>query len=193
MPHRFDTRKKNHLLSEERHEALQPEQLLRSLGLKEGDTLADIGCGPGFFTLPAAEIVGAAGLVIAADVQGEMLSTVRSRVAEKGYTNVHVMKSSELDVPLPPDSVDVVLLAFVLNEVEHRSSFLHRMARLLKPEGRVAVLEWEKHEQPEGPPVEDRVSADELIADAMAAGLKLEERRELSEHQYLCTFVSTGR
>ena len=189
MPHKFDTRNKNVLLSEERHEALKPEELLRSLGLKRGQTMADIGCGPGFFTVPAATIVGPRGLVIAGDVQGEMLSAVRSRVAEQGLENVRVVKTSDMEVPLPPGTCDLVLLAFILDEVPQRARFLHRAARLAKPGGRIAVLEWEKHETPVGPPLEDRISPEELIADAAAAGLTMEEQRALNEHQYLCVFV----
>lgn len=189
MPHKFDTRNRNLLLSEERHEALKPEELLRSLGLKRGQTMADIGCGPGFFTVPAATIVGPRGLVIAGDVQGEMLSAVRSRVAEQGLENVRVVKTSDMEVPLPPATCDLVLLAFILDEVPQRARFLHRAARLAKPGGRIAVLEWEKHETPVGPPLEDRISPEELIADAAAAGLTMEEQRALNEHQYLCVFV----
>ena len=192
MPHKFDTRDRNLLLSDERHEALKPEELLRSLGLKRGQTMADIGCGPGFFTLPAAHIVGPSGLVMAADVQGEMLSAVRSRVAEQGLENVRVVKTSDTEVPLPADTCDLVLLAFVLDEVPMRSRFLHRAARLARAGGSIAVLEWEKHETPVGPPLEDRIAPDELIADATAAGLKMEEQRALSEDQYLCVFVPTA-
>lgn len=192
MPHKFDTRNRHMLLADERYEALKPETLLRSLGLKRGQTMADIGCGPGFFTLPAATIVGPNGLVLAADVQGEMLSAVRSRVAEQGLTNVRVVKTSDTEVPLPPATCDLVLLAFVIHEVPMRSRFLHRAARLVKPGGHLAILEWEKHQTPTGPPVEDRIGPDELIADALAAGLKLQEQRALSEHHYLCVFVPTA-
>src|SRR5690242_10924468 len=62
MPHKSDPREKEMLLSEERQAALQPGKLLRRLGLRSGDTLADVGSGPGFFTLPAAQIVGPEGL-----------------------------------------------------------------------------------------------------------------------------------
>ena len=191
MPHKFDTRDRQRLLSEERFEALQPESLLRSLGLKEGDTIADIGAGPGFFTIPAAQIVGDHGLVLAADVQGEMLTAVKARVTEHGLTNVRVLKTSETDIPLPPESCDFVLLAFVLDEIDQRSRFLLRVARLLKPEGRIAVLEWRKEEQSEGPPIADRVSEEELTADAQAAGLLISQSRELNDHQYLIVLTSS--
>ncbi len=185
MPHKSDPREKEKLLSEERQAALQPAKLLRRLGLRSGDTIADVGSGPGFFTLPAAQIVGADGLVYAADIQGEMLTAVRSRAAQEGLTNIRLVKTSESSVPIPPESCDMVLLAFTLNEIDQHASFLHRLARLLKPNGKLVILEWEKHEQPEGPPLPDRVDQDALNADATAAGLQVEKQESLNEHQYL--------
>jgi ubiquinone/menaquinone biosynthesis C-methylase UbiE len=193
MPQKFDIRLRQELLSEEREASLQPSALLHGLGLSSGDTVADIGCGPGFFTIPAAEIVGESGVVLAADIQGEMLSAVRSRAAEHGLTNIHVVKSSDKGIPIPDGSCDVVLMAFVLDEVEQRSSFLHRAARLLKPRGRLAVLEWVKEQEVAGPPLVDRISPEELLADAHAAGLYLDEQRELNDQQYLCTFTRDKR
>jgi ubiquinone/menaquinone biosynthesis C-methylase UbiE len=193
MPQKFDIRQRQELLSEQREDMLQPGALLRRLGLSSGDTVADIGCGPGFFTLPAAEIVGEGGVVLAADIQGEMLSAIRSRAAEHGLTNVHVVKTSDKEIPIPDASCDVVLLAFVLDEVEQRASFLHRAARLLKPGGRLAVLEWEKEQQPDGPPMADRISPEELRADADAAGLYLDEQRELNDLHYICVFTRARR
>ncbi|HEX9412994.1 MAG TPA: class I SAM-dependent methyltransferase [Ktedonobacterales bacterium] len=185
MAHKFDPRLKDQLLTDERYELLQPAELLRSLGLKPGDTLADIGCGPGFFTLPAAEIVGVDGHVLAADIQGDMLSAVKARVSERGLTNVRVVKSSDTEVPLPAGRAEMVLLAFTLNEIDHRARFLHRVSRLLKPNGKVIVLEWEKRDEPVGPPASERVSSDEMLKDAEAAGLQVVEQRSLNEHHYL--------
>lgn len=193
MPVKFDPRHKDRLLSEDRHTRLQPRALLRSLGLKPGDSLADIGCGPGFFTIPAAEIVGPEGLVVAADIQGEMLTAVRVRAAEQGLHNVRLVKTSESDVPLRAETFDVVLAAFMLHEVPRHATFLRKMALLLKPNGRLAVIEWQKHETEFGPPLEDRIAPDELIADAQAAGLRLHRRRDLGEDQYLCTFVQVEK
>jgi ubiquinone/menaquinone biosynthesis C-methylase UbiE len=185
MPNKFDTRKKDVLLSDERLEALRPEELLRDLGLGAGQTVADIGCGPGFFTLPAARIVGEQGHVFAADVQGEMLTAVRARAAEAGLANIRVVKTSDTEIPMPAASCDFVLLFFVLHEIDQRAHFLHRAARLLKPEGRLAVMEWRRSEQMEGPPQADRIDPEELEADAQAAGLHVAEQREVNDRQYL--------
>ena len=185
MPTKFDARKKEQLLSEEREQALKPEQLLRGLGLKEGDTMADIGCGPGFFTIPAAQIVGERGVVLAADVQGEMLSAVKSRVTEKGLKNVRVVKTSDTDVPLPADSCDFVLLAFVLHEIDNRASFLHKVGKLLKKKARLAVIEWQPIAEENGPPVENRIAPESVAEDAHAAGLQTLDRHELNDHHYV--------
>ncbi|HEX8997208.1 MAG TPA: class I SAM-dependent methyltransferase [Ktedonobacterales bacterium] len=188
MPQRFDTRKRFNLLSDERAAALQPEKLLRELGLRGGMTIADIGCGPGFFTIPAAQIVGPKGVVLAADIQGEMLSAVRSRALEHGLSNVRIVKTNDREIPIPAGICDFALLAFTLHEVEHRASFLHRAARTLKHGGRLIALEWEKVETEKGPPLEDRISPEELIADGQAAGLRVADERELPGGQYLRVF-----
>ncbi|HEX6817164.1 MAG TPA: methyltransferase domain-containing protein [Ktedonobacterales bacterium] len=190
MPTKFDPRQKERLLSADREARLHPKELLRTLGLKAGDSLADIGCGPGFFTIPAAELVGPDGQIVAADIQGEMLTTVRVRAAEQGLHNVRLVKASESDVPLRPGQFDVVLSAFVLHEVPRHATFLRKMALLLKPKGRLAVMEWQKRATEFGPPLEDRITPDELIADAQAAGLRMSKRQDLGDEQYLCVFVA---
>lgn len=189
MPHKFDVREKQLLLSEEREAILQPEKLLTALGLKPGHTIADIGCGPGFFALPAARIVGEYGRVLAGDIQGEMLTAVRSRATEAGLENVRVVKTGEVEIPIVPESCDFVLLAFVLNEIEQRATFLHRAARLLKPSGRLAVLEWQIRDEVSGPPLSERIPPEELEEDARTAGLRMSEQGDLGDGQYYCVFV----
>ncbi|HEU5367496.1 MAG TPA: methyltransferase domain-containing protein [Ktedonobacterales bacterium] len=189
MGHKFDPANRHLLFAEDRIERFDRYALLRSLGVGEGKVVADLGCGPGFFTLPASELVGPTGKVFAVDVQQEMVDDLRSRLAQQGITNVMVRRSSELEPSIPQRSVDLALLAFVLHEIDQRSSFLLAAKRLLRDDGRIAVLEWEKIETPTGPPLEVRVTADEIIADAAAAGLALEEQRSIHEWHYVLTFV----
>ncbi len=189
MSRKYDPAIRHMLLAEDRMQRFDRYELLRSLGVRAGKVVADLGCGPGFFTLPAAELVGPAGKVYAVDVQQEMVDDLRSRLAREGITNVAVRRSSELEPSIPQRSSDLVLLAFVLLEVEQRSSFLLAAKRLLKPDGRIAVLEWEKIETPVGPPLEQRITADEIIADATAAGLALVEQRPVHDWHYLLIFA----
>lgn len=189
MPLKFDPRLKDQLLAEERQRLLQPSKLLRSLGLHAGDALADIGCGPGFFTLPAAEIVGVRGLIYAADIQGDMLSTVKTRASEAKLNNIQVVKSNDTQVPIPPASVDMVLLAFTLHEIDQRARFLHRVSRLLKPGGKLVVIEWEKQSDTPGPPANTRLTPDDVAKDAEAAGLVVAEQRALNPQHFLCVLT----
>ena len=189
MGRKFDPAIKHLLLAEDRIQRFDRIELLRSLGVGEGKVVADLGCGPGFFTLPASELVGASGKIYAVDVQQEMVDDLRARLAQQGITNVAVRRSGELEPSIPQRSVDLALLAFVLHEIDQRSSFLLAAKRLLRDDGRIAVLEWEKIETPVGPPVEVRITADEIIADAAAAGLALVEQRSVHEWHYVLTFA----
>ncbi len=180
MSKKFDARLKDRLLASERYERFPPAETLRAFGLKAGDTIADIGCGPGFFTLPAAEIVGPQGRVIAADVQSDMIAAVSDRVKEARLTNVVIVKASDAEVAIPPESCDLVWLCFMLHEVPRRSGFLHRLRGVVKPGGSLAIIEWEKVESEMGPPVDERVTPDEIIADAQAAGFAVRERRQMA-------------
>lgn len=189
MGRKFDPTIRHLLLAEDRMERFDRYEVLRSLGVGDGTAVADLGCGPGFFTLPASELVGPTGKIYAVDVQQEMVDDLRTRLAQQGATNVAVRRSSELEPSIPQRSVDLALLAFVLHEIDQRSSFLLAAKRLLREGGRIAVIEWEKIETPVGPPFDTRIRADEIIADAAAAGLALEEQRSLHEWHYLLTFV----
>jgi ubiquinone/menaquinone biosynthesis C-methylase UbiE len=110
---------------------------------------------------------------------------VRSRALEHGLSNVRIVKTNDREIPIAPGSCDYVLLAFTLHEIEHRASFLHRAARTLKPGGRMIIIEWDKAQGPIGPPLEDRITPEELAADAQAAGLRQMEERTLASDQYL--------
>jgi ubiquinone/menaquinone biosynthesis C-methylase UbiE len=193
MPVKFDTRRKDHLLAPERYASLKPEELLRELGLKQGNTMADIGCGPGFFTIPAAKIVGPKGRVIAADIQGEMLTAVRSAIMEQHFTNVVLVKTSDTHISVAPESCDFVLLAFVLHEIGQRATFLHQAARLLKPEAHLVVLETTTEHQENVQPQNTPITPEELDFDAAAAGLRKLTQRDLSDGQYLSVFSRATR
>ncbi len=184
MGKKFDPRKKEMLIAPEREEQLHPHELLRSFGLRKGDIVADIGCGPGFFTIPAAEIVGPDGKVYAADVQSEMIAAIMMRVADLDIHHVEILKTSETDVALPENGVHLVWLAFVLHEMDQRAVYLYRLRRSLRPDGRIVILEWEKKPTDVGPPTNDRLTPEDVLSDAKAAGFKVVEQRQITPDQY---------
>ena len=152
MSKKFDPRKKAILLTAEREAQMQPRALLTSLGVKVGDVVADVGCGPGFFAIPAAELVGPTGKVFAADVQSDMIAAMMMRVFETGLRNIEILKASETDVALPAAGVDLILLAFMLHELSQRSCYLFRLRRPLRSTGRIASWNGRVNKRPLAPP-----------------------------------------
>ncbi len=184
MPKKFDPRNKDLLLAPEREQALKPKELLKSFGLKSGDTFADIGCGPGFFTFPAAAIVGPTGKVYALDVQSDMAAAVMMRVADLGLHYVEVITAEETEVPLPPKSVQIVWMAFVLHEMEKRAMYLHRLRPCLRVGGRVVILEWLPETLTETVQINEPLAPDDIRDDARSAGFEVVEQRQVTPQQY---------
>lgn len=160
MPHKFDPDHVARLLDPERAEWQDPETILPTLGLQSGMSMADLGCGPGFFSLPAARLVGPQGRVYAIDVQEPMLWRLQTRLIEAGVSNAIPVLSREDLIPLSSDSVDLVLLVNALHELDGDAT-LQEARRILRDSGRFGVVDWKKEPMEHGPPVEHRVSVDE--------------------------------
>ena len=133
--------------SEERGELPEPA-VLASLGcgnptavaeLREGETVLDLGSGGGIDVILSAKRVGPTGRAYGLDMTDEMLELARKNAAEAGVTNVEFLKGLIEDVPLPAESVDVVISNCVINLSTEKPKVLAEIARVLKPGGRVGV------------------------------------------------------
>lgn len=184
MPHKFDAGHKDYLVSPERRELLDPDTILSLLPMEPDQVVADIGSGPGFFTLPLARCL-TEGRVIALDIAEEMVAAVREKAAGAGIDNVEARTSGEVDLPVPTAGVDGAFLAFVLHEVEEKATFLERVNASLKPGGWLAVLEWHRRETGYGPPLEARLTSSMVRALARGAGFVVAEEQALNEDHYL--------
>jgi arsenite methyltransferase len=107
--------------------------------LHEGETVLDLGSGAGADVLISARRVGPAGKVIGLDMTDEMLELARANAAEAGVGNVEFVKGYIEQVPLPDDTVDVVISNCVINLAADKGKVLAEAARVLKPGGRFAV------------------------------------------------------
>jgi len=191
-PPRFPLDLADVLLSPERRAHIDPARALGEFGLHQGAAVADLGCGPGFFTIPAAKIVGPRGIVHAADVQPEMLARVREAAEAARLSNIETHLVREVpradgwsyDVGVPDGVCDLVLVAFVLHEVEAPAAFLAAASRLLRPSGRIAILQWQPRDTYAGPAVQVRMTPEETLAAAREARLETQVAPSLDPDHY---------
>ena len=117
MPHKFEVNNAEILDSSERIQFLNPDSILDKVGLGRETVLADLGCGTGYFTIPASRRVKK---VFAIDVQKGMLDILSEKIKKQKLTNIEAILSEEASIPLPGNSVDVLLMVNVFHELEDR-------------------------------------------------------------------------
>ena len=118
-----------------------PYKLLKSAGLKPGQKALEIGCGPGFFTIPAAKLVGNEGTIYAVDIHPLAIKRVQKKIKREGIKNVAPILANASDTGLPDRSVDLAFLfglRYIAGGLENVISEIHR---ILKPGG---ILSFEK-------------------------------------------------
>ena len=179
--HKFSPSNAHRLEHDDRYALIPPSETLKRLGLGKDMTVADIGAGTGFFTRAASDIVGEKGKVYALDMSEEMLEYLK----EKGVSpNVEVLLSGEYRLPLPDESVDFAFVAFVLHETPDRNGFLQEIQRVMRKSGRIAIVEWKKHEEEHGLPASERLDQVELESELPKAQI-LDHGSLNSSHYFL--------
>lgn len=186
MAHKFDPEKMDRLLDPSRRESNDPDRVLELLRLQPGETLADVGSGPGWFTLPLAKRVGPEGRVYALDVEQRMLDRLAERAQAEQLTNIEALVIQEGKAwPVPDARCDAALVANVLHEVEDTGTFISELRRILRREGRVLVIEWRPDGPTDvGPPSHHRLSEQEVRDMMEAGGFNLLSRETVGPHHY---------
>ena len=183
--HKFDPANMDQLLSLERQEKLDIFRILSLLPLSPYHVVADIGCGPGLFTIPLAKALSG-GKVYALDIQEEMTEACQRRVQESRLGNVEVILTKEAGFPLGRSSLDGIFVAFVLHSQIDKAGFLRSVMDLLKPGGWMAQLNWHLiPETTQGPPPERRIAVDDVLRLVEEVGFRTILRRELNDQQYM--------
>lgn len=125
-----------------RIERLKPDEVIRTLGLKSGDVVADIGSGSGLFARPIARLVAPAGKVYAVDIDRELLEHVARTALEQGIENVTTVLGNPDGPALTPASIDLAFICDTLHHIEARAAYLASVRAALRPGGRVAIIDF---------------------------------------------------
>lgn len=171
MPHlKFDMAKLERLNDPGRFETLPPDVFWRALGLPEGAAvIVEIGAGTGLFAAAFAALAPQA-TVYAADTEGVMLEWMTANRPEVAAGRVVPVKATETGVPLADGIADVVCMINLHHELAEPDASYAEARRLLKPGGRLLVVDWAPRETPKGPPQEVRVQPGALAAMLEGAG-----------------------
>lgn len=171
----------------------RPDQIMDALGIAEASVVADVGAGGGWFTIQLARRVGPNGRVYAQDVQQEMLAAISRRVQREGLTNVTPVQGvgGNPNLPAKDGTIDAVLIVDTYHEIGDRVMMLSNLARALKPQGRIGVVDFKLEGGGPGPPMAERVSPEIVVADAAKAGLRLLSQETFLPYQYFLIFGRT--
>ena len=138
------------LFRETRVDEEQPASMLDALKIPPGSTVADVGAGAGYHSIPLARRVGPEGTVLATDVQPEMIQMLKQRAQAEGISNLKPLLCSQRDTRLPEGKVDLILMVDVYHECTDPEATIVGMHKALRPGGRLVLVEF-RGEDPEVP------------------------------------------
>jgi ubiquinone/menaquinone biosynthesis C-methylase UbiE len=175
---------------EGREEEQRPDAIFQAMGLKDGDVVADVGCGTGWFARKMARIVAPHGKVFAVDIQPEMLDLAREYAQKDGVT-VEPILGTPRDPKLPPGGLDWVLMVDVYHEFQEPQEMLEGIRHALKPKGKVALVEYRLEDNKANVRPEHRMSVEQVLSEWVPAGFHLVEKLEFLPTQHFFIFEAS--
>ena len=181
------------LVRESRQREEDCRMLIEALGIRRGQTVCDLGCGNGFYTLELAKRVGPKGTVWASDIQVEMLRMLVENAGEARLKNIRPVLGTPIDPRLPEGTVDLVLCVDVYHEFSHPDAMLARIRESLADDGVLVLAEF-RGEDPAVPikPLHKMTKA-QVRAELEAAGFRLAREFDRLPWQHLMMFVKDER
>ncbi|MCP5115601.1 MAG: class I SAM-dependent methyltransferase [bacterium] len=177
------------LSSPGRAKRLNPENLVQSLNLKPGATVADLGTGAGFLLPYLAKAVGPAGKIIAVDIHDDFLDAARKTAAEAQLTNISFQLSTERDPQLDPGAADLIIAVDAYHHFNYPEQMLAGIRRALSPNGRFVIVDYYKDGFRD--PDHIRLDKDDAIKEITANGFRLTANHEhIPDEQYRIEFVA---
>ena len=177
------------LIRPERIQEEEPDRMLAALDIRKGAVVADVGAGVGYHAWRLAEIVGPTGKVIAEDIQEGMIQLLRKNIEARKLRNVEVVLGTPTDPKLPSNSLDLVLMVDVYHEFSEPVTMMRHIRNALKPDGRVALVEFRK-EDPRVPiqPLH-KMSVDEVRSELEPLGFRFQRSHDFLPWQHVLIFT----
>ena len=190
--HRLHSDPKSYIgaLEDPKRDAYQkPHEVMRALGLKAGEVIADIGAGSGYFTFRLTHHVGDRGKVYAVDVSPDMIRHINRRIRELKATNVVSILADPDDPLLPEGSVDRFFFSDSWHHIDNQTTYLSLMKKMLKPGGEIVIIDFHKKDFPVGPPMQMKIAREDLIKQMESNGFRLMKEHTFLPYQYFLVFA----
>ncbi len=164
-----------------------PQKNIEALGISEGSYVADLGAGSGFYSLAAAHMVGAGGKIYAVDVQQEVLTRLKNAAHAAHLANLEIIHGDMERLGgtrLKDQSVDIAFVCNALFQIDHKDDFMNEVKRILKPNGRVLLVDWMESFGGLGPQPEHVFSQIDATALCKKHGFILINSIHAGDHHY---------
>ncbi|MBU3965317.1 class I SAM-dependent methyltransferase [Patescibacteria group bacterium] len=167
----------NHILSRSKGASgfMDPEKIVNSFGVERGETVADFGSGAGYFAIPLAKKVSAKGKVYAIDILKDSLAIIDAKASRENLVNVVLLQADlekEKSTTIEDDSVNWVIMANILFQLNNKSSIFREAKRALKPAGKIIVIDWLPGKTAIGPSDSSRISPEQVRIFALSNNLR---------------------
>lgn len=169
-----------------------PKNNIMRLGLTDGMLVADFGTGSGHYAIAASEVVGNSGRVYAIDIQQALVKKVKNLAIAENRQNIDVLWGDieqAHGTKLGDESVDAVIIANDLFQVEEKNNMINEARRILKPKGKVLVVDWSDSFGGIGPRAEDIVRESEARELFLGNGFEFMDSFDAGEHHYGLIFI----
>lgn len=151
------------------------EMIFNEIGLKDGNCFLDVGCGSGDYSIEASKIVGDLGGIYALDIQEKAIEALKEEASFRGLKNIKAIVSDVTNpLPVQENCIDVCFIATVLHTIDREDTkiLFSEINRVLKPDGRLVIIECKKDNRSFGPPINLRWSPEELENSLTQRGFK---------------------
>jgi arsenite methyltransferase len=172
----------------QRDEWQKPDEVVKALGLNNGDIVADVGAGSGYFSRRLSRAVGPKGRVYAVDVAADILAYLKDRADQEGLRNIVTIVSQPDDPMLPPNSVDLVFFCDTTHHIDSRVAFYRKLAPAVRQHARMAIIDYppDSPHAPHRP--EQLVPRAQVINEAEQAGFKFVKDFQFLPYHYFLVF-----
>ena len=166
-----------------------PDTLLDQLPIADGETIADIGAGTGYFTWRLAQRVGPSGKVFAVEIRQEMLDLIAQELRKRDLRNVELVLDTQTDPRLAPASIDLAFIANSYHQFSQPREMMTAIRQALKPQGRLVVIEYAKEREDDDPTAGVKtMSAPELRSEIESFGFQLKRILDVVPSQHAMIF-----